>query len=69
MPSCKIYAGHGSIMIFTKAFMMKNLDLEFPAFMYGEEIFFAELVRLSHLETIYVPNIYVEIGGKFQLVY
>lgn len=63
-PSCKIYAGHGSLMIFTKSFIMQNLNLEFPAFMYGEEIFFAELLRLSHLETIYVPNIYVENIGK-----
>lgn len=63
--SCKnfsnnnIYAGHGSFMIFTNSFIKKNSNFIFPGFLFGEEIFFAELVRLSKLKTIYVPELIV----------
>ena len=41
-PECTIYAGHGSFMLFTKAFVQNYPSLQFPGFMYAEEIFFAE---------------------------
>jgi len=52
-----IYAGHGSMMIFTKTFVEKHSNFDFPSFLFGEEIFFAELNRKSGLEVIYVPEI------------
>lgn len=55
-----IYAGNGSIFIFTKAFMDKITPFHYPCFLYGEELFFAELVRNNQLKTIYCPNIYIE---------
>jgi len=59
-----IYAGHGSIMIFTKQFVLDNLDMSFPGFMYGEEIYFAELVRQSQLTTGYYPQLVVNNIGN-----
>lgn len=55
-----IYAGHGSIFIFTQAFMRQIFPFDFPCFLYGEEIFFAEKVRLNGLTTYFDPTIEVE---------
>jgi len=57
--SRKIYAGHGSFMILTNSFTKKNVDLNYQSFLFGEEIFFAELIRASGLETIYLPELLV----------
>jgi len=62
--SCEIYAGHGSLMIFTQMFFLQNQKLVFPSFMYAEEIYFAELVRLTNLKTVYIPGVYVENIGN-----
>lgn len=55
----EIYAGHGSLMIFSKAFIVNNIDFRYPSFLFGEELFFAELNRLSNLKVIYLPKIKV----------
>lgn len=57
--SREIYAGHGSFMIFTKNFNKRNEGFEFPSFLFGEEIYFAELIKNSKLKTIYVPKLKV----------
>ena len=55
-PPCEIYAGHGSFMLFTRAFVAQYPELHFPTFMYGEEIWFAELVRAAELKRdTYLP--------------
>ncbi len=60
----QIYAGHGSLMLFTSAFVKQNQHLHYPNFMYGEEIYFAELVRQSRLEVVYHPQLTAyNIGG------
>lgn len=59
-----IYAGHGSLMVFTGRFMAKHAFLQFPAFMYGEEIFFAELARRDKLRTYYAPSLHVSNTGR-----
>lgn len=56
----EIYAGNGSIFVFTKSFLNKNTPFHYPCFLYGEELFFAELVKNHKLKTIYYPNIYIE---------
>lgn len=56
-PACTIYAGHGSFMLFTKAFVQHYPELYFPTFMYGEEIYFAELVRTADLQAYYTPTL------------
>lgn len=55
-----IYSGHGSIFIFTQAFMRHVFPFNFPCFLYGEEIFFAEKVRLNGQVTYFDPQIEVE---------
>lgn len=63
-PACDIYAGYGSFMLFTKDFVLHNPDLHFPGFMYGEEIFMAELVRKVQLRVLYCPTLHIsEIGS------
>ena len=63
-PSCEIYAGHGSFMLFTKAFVEQYPELHFPAFMYGEEIWLAELTRASKLGVLYDPSLRIENTGN-----
>lgn len=63
-PPCEIYAGHGSFMIFTKAFVQHYSALRFPAFMYGEEIWFAELVRVVGLKVRYTPTLRIDNVGN-----
>lgn len=55
----EIYAGMGSIFILSQSFMNKIGNLYFSAFMYGEEIHIAELVRKFQLKTVYIPDITV----------
>jgi len=52
-----IYAGHGSFMIFTNKFLEQNSTFNFPTFLFGEEIYFAELCRISNLKVEYKPEI------------
>ncbi len=61
---CDIYAGHGSFMLFTKAFVAKNPEIHFPGFMYGEEIFMAELVRAAQLNVHYCPTLRIANTGN-----
>lgn len=56
----EIYAGNGSIFIFTKEFLKNLAPFHYPCFLYGEELFFAELVRSKQLKTIFYPNLYIE---------
>lgn len=55
----EIYSGHGSFMIFTKDFFCRNGIPDYPIFLYGEEIFIAELCRRAGLKTVYVPSVKV----------
>ena len=55
-----IYAGNGSFFLFTQAFVQQNIPLQYPCFLYGEEIYFAELVQKCGLRTVFVPNLYIE---------
>lgn len=55
----KIYAPHGSFMIFTPQFASFLQTFEYPAFLFGEEIFFAENLRLQGLDVVYEPALKV----------
>jgi len=63
-PACDIYAGHGSFMLFTRAFVAHYPELHYPTFMYGEEIWFAELVRAAELKTSYAPTLHIDNIGN-----
>lgn len=54
-----IYAAHGSFMIFTKKFSEFIQHMNYPVFMFGEEIFIAENLRRMDLKTIYKPELVV----------
>lgn len=57
--SMDIYAGHGSFMIFTSEFLKNNLPMTYPVFLFGEELFFAELVLKNNMKVRYIPEIKV----------
>ena len=63
-PVYEIYAGHGSFMLFTKAFVEHNPEIHFPGFMYGEEIYLAELIRKSDLHVQYIPTMRIANTGN-----
>jgi GT2 family glycosyltransferase len=56
---CSIYAGHGSCMIFTNSLLKSYSDFYYPSFLFGEEIFFAEILKKYNFKTYYHPQIKV----------
>ena len=63
-PEGDIYAGHGSFMLFTKSFVTKNSEIHFPGFMYGEEIYLAELTHKAGLRVRYIPSLRIANVGN-----
>lgn len=55
-----IYAGHGSFILLTQAFLRSTPSLEYACFLFGEEIFLAELVRKYNLKVLYAPSIKIQ---------
>lgn len=55
-----IYAGHGSFIMLTKAFYQRNKKLNYPMFLYGEELYLAELNRKSNLRVRYIPSLVIK---------
>lgn len=55
----RIYAGHGSMMIFDGKALTKLLPIHYPVFLFGEELFFAEMFRRVGFGVYYYPNIRV----------
>lgn len=59
-----IFAGMGSLFIFTKKMIEKEYPMTFPGFMYGEEIYYGELVHKNEMKTLFVPSIEIStVGG------
>lgn len=54
-----IYAGHGSFIILTKQYINKCGIINYPAFLFGEEIYLAEQCLSHQLKVMYVPDIVV----------
>ena len=52
-----IYAGHGACIILTENFFRCYQQIHYPIFLYGEELFFAELIKKKRLRVRYVPSI------------
>jgi len=50
-----IYAGHGSCFIFTNSFIKYYPTIEYPSFLFGEEVFFGELCIKKNLNVLYYP--------------
>lgn len=58
-PECDLYAGHGSFMLLTKTFFKHYKKIEYPIFLFGEELYLAELIRKAGLRVHYVPELVV----------
>ena len=54
-----IYAPHGSFLILSKNYFARGGDLEFPEFLFGEEIYIAESMKNLGLEVLYEPSLEV----------
>ena len=54
-----IYAPHGSFIIFTKHYFLKGGTLDFPCFLFNEEIFVAETSRSLKLKVVYENDIII----------
>jgi GT2 family glycosyltransferase len=55
----KIYAPHGSFLILSKEYFRAGGSLDFPCFLFGEEIYLAENLRRLNLDVIYEPSLEV----------
>jgi len=55
----KIYAGHGSFIVLTNRLLQSVPELNYPIFLFGEELYIAETARKSDLDVIYAPNLIV----------
>lgn len=54
-----IYAGHGSFILLTRAYFEKCGMIDYPVFLFGEELYLAEECRKHSLRVIYRPEICV----------
>lgn len=54
-----IYASHGSCMIFSRKYFLSGGSIEYPIFLFGEEIFVAETVRQLGLSVVHCPQLWV----------
>lgn len=54
-----IYAPHGSLMILTRAYFERGGALDYPCFLFGEEIFVAETCAAIGLRVLYRPDLVV----------
>jgi GT2 family glycosyltransferase len=56
----QIYAGHGSFIILTRRFFESCGEVDYPVFLFCEEIYLAELCRKAGLIVYYEPSISVK---------
>ena len=52
-----IYAGHGSFILLTRAFVSVYPQLNYPIFLFGEEIYLGELCKMAGLTVRYEPSL------------
>ncbi len=58
-PEMNIYAGHGSFILLTKEFFTHYETINYPMFLYGEELYFAELIYKAKLKVRYIPSLII----------
>lgn len=63
-PAGTVYAGHGSCIILTLEYFNRCGIIDYPVFLYEEEIYVAEECRIRGLKVIYNPSIIVYDIGK-----
>lgn len=52
-----IYCGCGACFIFTSRFIRHILPVDYPVFLYGEELYMAETVRACGMRVQYAPSV------------
>lgn len=57
--STVIYAPHGSCMIFHQRYFSRGGSIEYPVFLFGEEIFVAETARRLGLLVAHCPQLWI----------
>jgi GT2 family glycosyltransferase len=57
--STPIYASHGSCMILSQKYFVSGGSIEYPIFLFGEEIFVAETARKLGLSVVHCPQLWV----------
>ena len=60
----EVYAGHGSFIILTREYIARCGIIDYPVFLYCEEIYIAEECAQHGLKVIYNPDIHVDDIGK-----
>lgn len=55
----EIYGGHGSFIILTRTYFERCGIINYPVFLFGEEIYLAEQCRKHGLKVVYDPSIKV----------
>lgn len=56
----EIYAGHGSFIILTHEYFTRCGIIDYPVFLFCEEIYLGEQCRLHDLKVVYRPDIHVD---------
>lgn len=59
-----IYSGYGSFMLFSKSFICKQTKWEYKPFLYGEEVFFAEMALRYDMKVLYAPQLRINDIGN-----
>jgi GT2 family glycosyltransferase len=59
VPMIPIYAGHGSFMIFRPEIFQQEPKLDYPVFLFCEEIFMAEMARRIGKKVTHCPSVKV----------
>jgi GT2 family glycosyltransferase len=59
VPGGTIYAPHGSFLIFSSEYFRAGGSLDFPCFLFGEEVYLAEVLRKLGLDVVYEPSLEV----------
>lgn len=54
-----IYAPHGSLIIFTRAYFVAGARVDYPRFLFGEEVFVGEECLRAGVKVLYAPSIKV----------
>lgn len=60
----EVYAGHGSFIVLTREYIARCGIIDYPVFLYCEEIYIAEECGRHGLKVIYNPEIRVDDIGK-----
>ncbi len=59
----EIYAAHGAFILLTKQFFKTCPQIDYPVFLYGEELYLAEQIRNAGMKVCYRPQLYMDDSG------